>query len=129
MQPANTISIRHHTLASEIALYIQTQCRQGKMESLRLDKLAREFGVSETVLKQCIRRRYQVSVHALVIAERVQYICSLLDETEHAVKEIACMAGYTELSNFSRDFTKVTGLAPTLYRQRRQSLNSLKKYI
>ncbi|MES2329903.1 MAG: AraC family transcriptional regulator [Bacteroidota bacterium] len=33
-----------------------------------------------------------------------------------AVRDVALLSGYTSLSNFSRDFTKATGLSPAAWR-------------
>ena len=58
-----------------------------------------------------------MSIHAFIMQERVKQVCSLLQESAYSIKEIAMRSGYEELSNFSRDFTKHTGMSPRVYRQ------------
>lgn len=89
------------------------------MQALQLQKLARRFGCSESSLKAMFRQRFGVPVHSFALEQRVKHICTLLEETDHSIKEIAFSTGYSELSNFSRDFARATGMAPSVYRERR----------
>jgi YesN/AraC family two-component response regulator len=112
-----TISIQHHTLTASVAAFIRERCRNGDVSSLTYASLTKKFAISETSLKVAFRRRYRQSIHAYVIKERTSYITELLESTNYSLSEIALKAGYNEPGNFSRDFTKKTGLSPTVYRQ------------
>jgi transcriptional regulator GlxA family with amidase domain len=117
MQMPLTISIHHYRLTSGIAAFIRERCRAGDATSLTYASLTKRFAISETALKVTFRRRYRQSIHAYIMNERIKYIAELLQTTNRTISEIAIMAGYSEISNCSRDFTKQTGVSPTLYRQ------------
>ncbi|MES2328764.1 MAG: AraC family transcriptional regulator [Bacteroidota bacterium] len=86
-------------------------------ELLRCSLLAQRFGVCNTNLKAAFKSRYGLPVHMYIMQYRHEKICELMLQTNQSIKVIAIHAGYTELSNFSRDFTKMAGVSPTVYRQ------------
>ena len=123
------ISLRHHRLAGDIAAYIRHCCRTGDMEALSFTSLTKKFTISATPLKKAFRQRYRQTIHGYVINQRIQYICELLDTNNYSIKEVAYLSGYEELSNFSRDFTKHTGLSPRAYRHSKLHLQQLGELI
>ncbi len=110
------ISIRNFVRARVIAAYIRDCCYEGDMENISLKKLSKKFALSQTALKIIFKQRYFQPIHAFVITARMKHIGDLL-QTDLSIKEIALMSGYTELSNFSRDFSRYTGISPSAYRQ------------
>ena len=113
-----SISLRNYRLAGDIAAYIRNCCRTGNMETVSIDRLTKKFAISATPLKNAFKQRYRQTIHAYVLTWRIQFICELLDTNNYSIKEIAYHAGYIELSNFSRDFTRQMGISPREYRQR-----------
>ena len=117
MMIAKPISLTHFTRAGEIAEYIQACCRQGNAGSISISLLSRRFALCQTNVKSAFKQRFNTSVHAYLIQEKFKHICSQLDQPHLTVKEIAVMNGYDDLSNFSRDFTRVYGITATQYRR------------
>ncbi|MES2329960.1 MAG: AraC family transcriptional regulator [Bacteroidota bacterium] len=95
-------------------------------ELLQLPTLSRRFGVCTKSLTVLFKSRYGSGVHTYVMQLRHAMICELLEHTNRSIKDIAYSAGYFELSNFSRDFTRKAGLSPTAYRESRRTE---KRYI
>ncbi len=120
MPSAKRISLVYYTRAAKVAEFIRVHCCNANTEALSIAKLTKRFAMSETTLKSVFKQRYQINIHAFVIQARVEHICSLLEGTNHSIKTIAIMTGYSELSNFSRDFTRAKGMSPTVYRQEKR---------
>lgn len=116
MLTAKPISLTHYTRAGEIAAYIRGCCLQGKAATVSINSLSRQFGLCETTLKSAFRQRYKISIYNFLLMEKKKHICALLDQTNMSVKEIAIINGYEDLSNFSRDFARMHGVCPTVYR-------------
>ena len=80
--------------------------------------LARECCMSVSKLTRSFRRVYGTSLHAYVIASRLQKGAELLTRGGISVQEIAERVGYTKPSQFSTDFRKRFGIPPGEYRLR-----------
>ena len=74
--------------------------------------------MSVSKLTRCFRRVYGSSLHAYVIASRLQKGAMLLIRGESSVQEIAERVGYNKPNQFSADFRKRFGMLPGEYRRR-----------
>ena len=117
MSSAIKISLQQYIRAGEIAEYIVQSCAGGASSRLSIAVLSKHFCMSTSTLTRIFKQRYAMSIHAFIMQERVKQVCSLLQESAYSIKENAMRSGYEELSNFSRDFTKHTGMSPRVYRQ------------
>lgn len=80
--------------------------------------LAREYCMSVSKLTRSFRRVYGTSLHAYVIASRLQKGAELLTHDGISIQEIAEIIGYNKPSQFSADFRKRFGILPGEYRLR-----------
>ena len=80
--------------------------------------LAREYCMSVSKLTRGFRLVYGFSLHAYVIASRLQKGAELLAHSGIPVQEIAERVGYNKSSQFSADFRKRFGVPPGEYRLR-----------
>ena len=80
--------------------------------------LAREYCMSVSKLTRGFRLVYGFSLHAYVIASRLQKGAELLAHSGISVQEIAERVGYNKSSQFSADFRKRFGVPPGEYRLR-----------
>lgn len=117
MIQAKTISIVHHARAGELGDFVRARCAAGEWEGLSIDALCKRFTSSKTVLTRAFRRRYDVTIHAFIVGERMRYAKGLLTE-RLPVCDIALLSGYSCVSNFSRDFARYTGMSPMAWRLR-----------
>lgn len=81
--------------------------------------LAREYCMSVSKLTRSFRRVYGTSLHAYVIASRLQKGAELLTHDGISIQEIAEIVGYNKPGQFSADFRKRFGILPGEYRLRR----------
>ncbi len=116
MQHTKSISLLHYRKAGELAQYLRSRCEAGEWEGLSMADLCKRFAASKTVLSRAFKQRFATTIHAYIINEKMAYAKRLLLTTSFCVKDIALMAGYYRLSNFSRDFTRREKFSPIAYR-------------
>jgi len=86
-------------------------------EPLRLSEVARTVGVHPVHLAQTFHKSYRCTVGDYVRQLRIDYACHELSTTEKSIVDIALEAGFCDQSHFSRTFKRLTGMAPSLYRE------------
>jgi transcriptional regulator GlxA family with amidase domain len=85
-------------------------------ESVRLEDLARNAGLSTSHFSEMFRDETGQSPMAYFTHLRIRQACRLLDLTPKRIKTIAAETGYNDPYYFSRAFKKVMGLSPGKYR-------------
>jgi AraC-like DNA-binding protein len=96
------------TLMEKKALYKDTE--------LNLGRLARRLNCPARSVSVAINRVHGMSVSQYVNNRRITEACRLLAETDEPVTRIMFDAGFLSKSNFNREFLRVTGTSPTLWR-------------
>lgn len=81
-----------------------------------LSRLARESGVSRSVLAERFSRLVGLSPMRYLAAWRVQCAIRLLTEPTNTVAAVAAAVGYASEAAFSRAFTRLAGRPPTAWR-------------
>lgn len=117
MPQAVTISLTHYRKAGQVAAYLEAMINDGETELPSVGELCRLFMAGESVLSRAFKRRFGLTIHAFIINRKMERGKQLLSNKDCTVKEIAQQLGYTELSNFSRDFSKLVGMSPSAFRQ------------
>ncbi len=79
--------------------------------------LARECGVSESVMSRIINSYFKKSFPQLMNEHRIRDAKQLLLETDASVHVIAGDVGFNSLASFNRVFKKMTGNTPSDYRK------------
>lgn len=85
-------------------------------EDLVLEETARKFGLSRSKFSLLFPQYTGMTFKRYLTQKRIDYAVTLIRSTELSIGQIAQMAGYSDLSTFYRNFTKVTGTVPTTYR-------------
>ncbi len=80
-----------------------------------LCELARSVGVNKGKLNKCFRDVYGASIFEYLRIYRLEKAKTLLLSGNRSVKEVSVEVGYTEPSNFSREFKKYFGISPAAY--------------
>ena len=118
MEQALIISMPQYHMAVQVAAHIRSSIAAGACDGLSIRALCRQFAASETVLTKSFRRWHGVPLHAFIIREKMNCARELLRHHHEPVGLVARQLGYSEPANFSRDFTRATGLSPLAYRRR-----------
>jgi AraC family transcriptional activator of pyochelin receptor len=88
--------------------------------SLTLSMLARRVGLNRTKLALGFKQVHGVSVQAYWRDERLSRARELLQKGEARVTDVALSLGYSELSSFSRAFSRKFGVLPKTLRSPRK---------
>jgi AraC-like DNA-binding protein len=111
------VSASQYSKAGALGEHIRLRCRDYAWEGLRIGALCRQFAASETLLTRAFKQQFGITIHAFIIKEKMTLAKSMLSENLLPVKEIAYVLGYSELSNFSRDFSRCFSVSPNAYRR------------
>lgn len=100
------------SIIQEILAYINTHYTQ----PIRIENLARSFGVSISYLSHEFVRFTNRSVYDYVLYRRVMLARQQMLGTA-SLNDIAYQCGFNDYSNFLRSFTKLAGMSPSQYRK------------
>lgn len=112
----NVLSMPGYLVAGEVASFIRAHALAAP-GLIRLSVLARQHGYCVRNLQRHFRQRFGMAVHAYMTQVRQEQFRTLLRNTRLSIKEIAHLAGYSELANFSRDFRRREGISASEYRR------------
>lgn len=85
-------------------------------QKITIDKLAMQFHINTTTLKQAFREVYGMSIAAHMRKHRMEKAADLLSSTSQSIQEIAARVGYSSQSRFALVFREEYGITPTEYR-------------
>lgn len=107
LPPATSLLVKH------AISYIQQHYRQ----ALSRHELASAIGVSKDYLSHIFHQELGISPWDFLNRYRVRQAKQLLRSTSHSITEIAALAGFDDLSYFSRVFARHAGCSPRAYRE------------
>ena len=90
-------------------------------ESLSLDILSRELGMSKFSLSRIFSDKLKISFSNYVTQKRLEYSTYLLNHTNLSITEIAFETGFGSTRTFFREFKAAFNGTPKQYRNRKQS--------
>jgi AraC-like DNA-binding protein len=88
---------------------------------LNYPEIATEAGMPERTFRRNFFRAMGMSPRDYAISHRIGHAMRMLGTTELPIKAIAKELGYGDVFFFSRQFTRVVGIAPAAYRRSKQS--------
>lgn len=86
-------------------------------EHLTIQKLAKQFHLSATVLKSCFHQLYGKPIHKYLRDYRMQRAAELLQSTTLPILQIASLVGYESVSQFGVVFKRYYCTPPSQYRK------------
>jgi AraC-like DNA-binding protein len=91
---------------------------------LTLRASSRLLGVSEAYLLRLFKREVGTTFRRYLRKERMAQAAELVSDPSLAIKRIALVSGYSDVSNFYRDFKQAHGMSPRELRVRHLRLLS-----
>lgn len=91
-------------------------------ENISISDVAKRAGMSVRQLERRFRATFKTTPRHYIMKLRVLTACELLVTTEDSVTEIALTVGFYDHSVFSRQFSKIVGISPSLYRKSRTAV-------
>jgi AraC family transcriptional regulator len=111
--PRNNPAPRDRRRAVEAALWIDAHSH----ESIGLDAIARETGLSVFYFLRVFNRVFGVTPHQYLLRSRLRRAVRMLTEDTRAVTSVAMDVGFNDLSNFVRTFHRAAGISPEQFRR------------
>ena len=87
-------------------------------EDITVEELAGLVHLSGSHFMKCFRKAVGISAMEHLSRLRINAACEALCESDDQIADIAFACGYSNLSNFNRQFLKKTGCSPREYRKR-----------
>ncbi len=112
-RPRNDPAPRDRRRAVEAALWIDAHSH----ESIGLDAIAREAGLSMFYFLRVFNRVFGVTPHQYLLRSRLRRAVRLLTEDTRAITSVAFDVGFNDLSNFVRTFHRAAGISPERFRR------------
>ena len=86
-------------------------------KSRKVQYYAQKLGVSSRTLNNIVNEVIHDSAKAFIDERTIMQMKRLLISTNHSIKEVAYMAGFSDPTNFYKYFKKFTGSTPEAFRQ------------
>jgi LacI family transcriptional regulator len=112
---SDVLAIEDRTIATALKLIRENACR-----NLRVDDLARQCGLSRSVLQRRFQTVLRRTVHAEILNTRLKRARELLQETDLSLAEIAERTGFKHQEYMGAVFKAQLGTTPGRLRQTRR---------
>lgn len=98
-------------------------------ENLSIEVLAKYCHISQTHLRRLFSSYLRMGVLDYIHLVRIQAACKLLKKTDASIEDIAYKCGYSNVSTFNRNFKKIRGKSPNIWRKNRENFeHQISKY-
>lgn len=91
-------------------------------ENFNLKKLSEEYAFHPTHIIRCVKNKYGISPLQLLLSIRMQKAKDLLISTDFAISHIANLVGFEDNIYFTKQFKRIVGTTPSLYRKQHYHL-------
>jgi transcriptional regulator GlxA family with amidase domain len=95
--------------------------------NFRVRDLAKRFNLSLWHFTHLFKAETSVSPKQYLSRLKIEKAEALLNHSFLSVKEVAANAGFSDRSHFSRDFKKMHGLAPSVFRAHKRTGDATKE--
>lgn len=102
--------------------------QQHYMNPLSLSEVAAVHHLSVSTLVRLFKRHTRQSVQQYLLQIRIGHACAKLIQSSLPIALIAEQSGFSNLSNFNRQFRKIKGETPRVFRDRFQSRRRERQY-
>ncbi|MFP8967932.1 helix-turn-helix domain-containing protein [Pokkaliibacter sp. CJK22405] len=122
-EPATTIAMTERR-AQEITALLDARIRQDNLyldPELTLSRLSRKLGIPAKQISIAVNQVHQLNISRLINGYRIEHAKRALVTTQDTVTQISMNCGFQTKSNFNREFSRLTGMTPSEYRQQEQA--------
>ena len=87
-------------------------------EEIYVQEIASKLNMSVASFSRYFKHHTRKTFSDYLTEMRIGHVCRLLMEDNHSISEISFKCGFENLSNFYRQFRKITGITPKDYKNR-----------
>ncbi|GIU32675.1 helix-turn-helix transcriptional regulator [Shewanella sp. MBTL60-007] len=91
-------------------------------QTLKVSEMAERLNLSVSHFRAEFYKQYGEPPQRYLLKVKMKVACQLLERTQQSIKVISNSLGYTELSDFYRNFKNIVNTTPALYRKHRKFL-------
>ena len=111
------------TIAEKIRLYII----QNLSGNVSLSAIAKHFFFSKNQVINIFKKKYDITPHQFITKERINNSIELIISTNKPLTEIATLVGFSDYSNFYKNFLIEIGISPVEYKKRISTIKRKKE--
>ncbi|MBR5798784.1 MAG: helix-turn-helix domain-containing protein [Lachnospiraceae bacterium] len=112
-------SVTENNLITNAVSYVAANFR----ESISLEKMARDLGVSKYVLSRMFAKTFHCNFCKYINKTRLNYVVSYLENTNISITELCLECGFDSQRTFNRVFKEEYKMTPREYRKRLTIIN------
>ena len=118
-------TISSGVVSNSIIQKVLTYINSNYTQPLKIDQLAKQFGVSVSYLSHELARFTNRSVYDYVLYRRAMLACQMM-QSDMSLNAIAYQCGFNDYSNFLRVFNKMLGTSPSKFRRKQRGFQRVK---
>jgi AraC-like DNA-binding protein len=84
---------------------------------INLSRMARRLHMPARDVSKAINQATELNVSQYVNGLRIEEACRVMQTTEISITEVVFQCGFNTKSNFNREFLRVKGVAPSVWRK------------
>ena len=115
-RPKRTDNVRNSDEQTTIK-YLKEYVENNYIYDISMQEAAEEMGYSDAYFSKLFKQYFNQNFTAYLTEYRIKKAKELLSNTNHSIKDISRMVGYTDSNYFAKIFNRLVGEIPSKYRE------------
>ena len=115
-RPKRTDNVRNSDEQTTIK-YLKEYVENNYIYDITMQEAAEEMGYSDAYFSKLFKQYFNQNFTAYLTEYRIKKAKELLSNTNHSIKDISRMVGYTDSNYFAKIFKRLVGEIPSKYRE------------
>lgn len=115
-RPKRTDNVRNSDEQTTIK-YLKEYLENNYIYDISMQEAAEEMGYSDAYFSKLFKQYFNQNFTAYLTEYRIKKAKELLSNTNHSIKDISRMVGYTDSNYFAKIFKRLVGEIPSKYRE------------
>lgn len=115
-RPKRTDNVRNSDEQTTIK-YLKEYVENNYIYDISMQEAAEEMGYSDAYFSKLFKQYFNQNFTAYLTEYRINKAKELLSNTNHSIKDISRMVGYTDSNYFAKIFKRLVGEIPSKYRE------------
>ena len=115
-RPKRTDNVRNSDEQTTIK-YLKEYVENNYIYDISMQDAAEEMGYSDAYFSKLFKQYFNQNFTAYLTEYRIKKAKELLSNTNHSIKDISRMVGYTDSNYFAKIFKRLVGEIPSKYRE------------